>query len=174
MDMTCTLIEALLQDQSYTALTQDPVLEHALEQALQSPAPRVHALGCAQVDKVANRARGPDHETLPFVRIDWRSVDFDWVMEKDLSMKLTDTHITNVCAIIVPNKCVQALVARVELQGQYRYCRTNQAVTNQGKRHTHAKERVDVFFFGVPPRVCFAFFFFLTLFLDHFFPVLMS
>ncbi|KAG0338442.1 hypothetical protein BG000_003945 [Podila horticola] len=66
MDMTCTLIEALLQDQSYTALTQDPVLEHALEQALQSPAPRVHALGCAQVDKVANRARGPDHETLPF------------------------------------------------------------------------------------------------------------
>ncbi|KAF9312500.1 hypothetical protein BG003_006228 [Podila horticola] len=40
MDMTCTLIEALLQDQSYTALTQDPVLEHALEQALQSPAPR--------------------------------------------------------------------------------------------------------------------------------------
>lgn len=47
----------------------------ALEQALQSPSTRVHALGCSQVDKMAERVTtgpenetGPDYETLfPFV-----------------------------------------------------------------------------------------------------------
>lgn len=70
MDLTCTLIEALLKDQSYSALTQDPAMVQALELALQSPSPQVHALGCSQVEKVARwSGSGPDYETLlPFVR----------------------------------------------------------------------------------------------------------
>ncbi|KAG0356789.1 hypothetical protein BG005_004265 [Podila minutissima] len=40
MDLTCTLIEALLKDQSYSALTQDPAMVQALELALQSPSPQ--------------------------------------------------------------------------------------------------------------------------------------
>ncbi|KAF9203615.1 hypothetical protein BGZ59_001522, partial [Podila verticillata] len=65
IDRTCNMIEALLKYQSYSTLTQDPVMVQALEQALQSPSPRVHALGCSQVDKMAGQvATGPDYETL--------------------------------------------------------------------------------------------------------------
>ncbi|KAG0197119.1 hypothetical protein BGX28_009374, partial [Mortierella sp. GBA30] len=53
IDRTCRILEILLREQPYSAIVQDPVLSGALMLALQSPAPRVHALGLTQVDKVA-------------------------------------------------------------------------------------------------------------------------
>ncbi|KAG0290645.1 26S proteasome non-ATPase regulatory subunit 5, partial [Dissophora globulifera] len=53
INKTCSVLEALLRDQPYSVLVQDPLLSGALLQALQSPLPSVHALGLSQVDKVA-------------------------------------------------------------------------------------------------------------------------
>ncbi|KAK3812316.1 MAG: 26S proteasome non-ATPase regulatory subunit 5 [Benniella sp.] len=53
VDRTCSVLESLLQETSYSALIQDPLLYGALLQALNSSLPRVHALGLSQVDKVA-------------------------------------------------------------------------------------------------------------------------
>ncbi|KAF9098263.1 26S proteasome non-ATPase regulatory subunit 5 [Mortierella sp. AD031] len=54
IDKTCTVLELLLKALPYSTLVQDPFLTTALGQALESPSPRVRALGLAQVDKVAN------------------------------------------------------------------------------------------------------------------------
>ncbi|KAF9570055.1 26S proteasome non-ATPase regulatory subunit 5 [Mortierella alpina] len=54
IDRTCHILEQLLREQPYSAIIQDPVMAGALLLALQSPSPRVHALGLTQVDKVAS------------------------------------------------------------------------------------------------------------------------
>ncbi|KAF8927458.1 26S proteasome non-ATPase regulatory subunit 5 [Dissophora ornata] len=53
IEKTCNVLEAVLRDQPYSTLIQDPILCEALLQALNSPMPRIHALGLSQVDKVA-------------------------------------------------------------------------------------------------------------------------
>ncbi|KAF9956104.1 hypothetical protein BGZ65_002962, partial [Modicella reniformis] len=53
IDRTCSVLESLLQEKTYSELIQDPLLSVALFQALKSPLSRVHALGLSQVDKVA-------------------------------------------------------------------------------------------------------------------------
>ncbi|KAF9143427.1 26S proteasome non-ATPase regulatory subunit 5 [Mortierella sp. GBA39] len=52
-DRTCHVLELLLKDQPYSTLVHDEFLVAALAQALDSPSPRVRALGLSQVDKVA-------------------------------------------------------------------------------------------------------------------------
>jgi hypothetical protein len=54
-------LELLLKDQAYPTLVQDEFLVAALGQALDSPSPRVRALGLSQVDKVSE-------EDLPVLR----------------------------------------------------------------------------------------------------------
>ncbi|KAF9964610.1 26S proteasome non-ATPase regulatory subunit 5 [Mortierella alpina] len=58
IDRTCHILEQLLREQPYSAIIQDPVMAGALLLALQSPSPRVHALGLTQVDKVAKEETG--------------------------------------------------------------------------------------------------------------------
>ncbi|KAG0273004.1 hypothetical protein BGZ97_010825, partial [Linnemannia gamsii] len=58
---TCHILELLLKDQAYPTLVQDEFLVAALGQALDSPSPRVRALGLSQVDKVSE-------EDLPVLR----------------------------------------------------------------------------------------------------------
>ncbi|KAG0037728.1 hypothetical protein BGZ82_001980 [Podila clonocystis] len=111
MDMTCTLIEALLEDQSYASLTQDPALVQALEQALQSPSPRVHALGCSQVEKVATRTRsGPDYETLlPFFLTNVFKLLLQGLTSKDSIAIAERTKQSLVKVILSPRALVEAL-----------------------------------------------------------------
>ncbi|KAK5827143.1 26S proteasome non-ATPase regulatory subunit 5 [Linnemannia elongata] len=54
IDRTCHVLELLLKDQPYSTLVQDEFLVAALAQALDSPSPRVRALGLSQIDKVSN------------------------------------------------------------------------------------------------------------------------
>ncbi|KAH7030261.1 26S proteasome non-ATPase regulatory subunit 5 [Linnemannia elongata] len=54
IDRTCHVLELLLKDQPYSTLVQDEFLVAALAQALDSPSPRVRALGLSQIDKVSD------------------------------------------------------------------------------------------------------------------------
>ncbi|KAG0033547.1 26S proteasome non-ATPase regulatory subunit 5 [Podila clonocystis] len=111
MDMTCTLIEALLEGQSYAALTQDPAMVQALEQALQSPSPRVHALGCSQVDKVAIwTMSGPDYETLlPFYHTNVFKLLLQGLTSKDSIAIAERTKQSLIKVIASPHALVEAL-----------------------------------------------------------------
>ncbi|KAG0285592.1 26S proteasome non-ATPase regulatory subunit 5 [Linnemannia gamsii] len=61
IDRTCHILELLLKDQAYSTLIQDEFMVVALSQALDSPSPRVRALGLSQVDKISE-------EDLPVLR----------------------------------------------------------------------------------------------------------
>ncbi|OAQ25360.1 hypothetical protein K457DRAFT_141165 [Linnemannia elongata AG-77] len=54
VNRTCHVLELLLKDQPYSTLVQDEFLVAALAQALDSPSPRVRALGLSQIDKVSD------------------------------------------------------------------------------------------------------------------------
>ncbi|KAF9117170.1 26S proteasome non-ATPase regulatory subunit 5 [Mortierella sp. AM989] len=54
IERVCNVLELILKDQPFNSLIQDPFLSGALLQSLNSPSPKIHALGLTQIDKLSN------------------------------------------------------------------------------------------------------------------------
>lgn len=86
IDRTCHVLELLLKDQPYSTLVQDEFLVAALGQALDSPSPRVRALGLSQVDKVSEEDLSVLRtlvSTLPFRFTEIEAVKYDVAWDAD-------------------------------------------------------------------------------------------
>ncbi|KAF9933766.1 26S proteasome non-ATPase regulatory subunit 5 [Linnemannia zychae] len=97
VNITCNVLELLLKDQPYSSIVQDEFLFAALGQALNSPSPRVRALGLAQVDKVSEEDISVLHAFLdsPILKVVFSGIGSDSIAiaerSKKTFLKICDT-----------------------------------------------------------------------------------